>query len=87
MPHGDGRRGGRRSAAAATAACFRLPPMPAHTRCITVQDSGSMLVGQEALDPVPRYQPARPSGEAAELQLRVSPADCFHSFKRLIGKK
>lgn len=84
MPHGDGRRDGGRAAAAA---CCRLPPMPAPSLCITVQDSGSMLVGQEALDPVPRYQPARPSGEVAEPQLRVSPADCFHSFKRLIGKK
>lgn len=47
-----------------------------------------MLVGQEALDPVPRYQPARPAAEdSAQPQLRVSPADCFHSFKRLIGKK
>ncbi|PRW56798.1 molecular chaperone [Chlorella sorokiniana] len=52
------------------------------------QDSGSMLVGQEALDPVPRYQPARPAAkDGAQPQLRVSPADCFHSFKRLIGKK
>lgn len=47
-----------------------------------------MLVGQEALDPVPRYQPARPAAEdGTQSQLRVSPADCFHSFKRLIGKK
>jgi len=48
-----------------------------------------MLVGQEALDPVPRYQPARPASQdaAQPQQLRVNPADCFHSFKRLIGKK
>ena len=50
-----------------------------------------MLVGQEALEPVPRFvsgraDPGRNEAEAAP-QLRVSPADCFHSFKRLIGRK
>ncbi len=74
--------------------CNSYPRTPSERQlsqpsCIHTQDNGSMLVGQEALDPVPRCQPARPASQdtAQPQQLRVNPADCFHSFKRLIGKK
>ena len=51
---------------------------------------GTMLVGQAVLDPPPGYATPYSRGAAdgsggAPL-VRVLPADCFHSFKRLLGK-
>ena len=63
------------------------PPPPAHAAaacsplCPLFPQDGATLVGQEALDPSPRYMEA-----AGGQRLRVEPADRFHSFKRLIGR-
>lgn len=51
-----------------------------------------MLVGQEALEPWPRYlQQGGGRGDAAAGaggdMVRVRPEDCFHSFKRLMGRQ
>lgn len=61
----------RQSPAASHAAA--RPDVAALAPCCPARtQDGAMLVGQEALEPAP--------------ELQVAPADCFHSFKRLLGR-
>lgn len=56
-----------------------------------------MLVGQEALATWPRYlqqggaagadAAAEAGGGSGGAAVRVRPEDCFHSFKRLMGRQ
>lgn len=55
---------------------------------LLLQD-GTTLVGQAVVDPPEGY--ATPYSQAsssngAGAAVRVQPSDCFHSFKRLLGK-
>lgn len=57
---------------------------------VAIAQDGKMLVGQAVIDPPEGYATpysSRQPGEAQEGAIRVLPSDCFHSFKRLLGKK